>query len=187
MRRFFAIYILLLFACANIAHAQQRHSDGLDDVMEHVPMASVLILKASGVNSQHDWPQFLLTAGASYLVTAGITKGLKWTVDEWRPDNSDTNSFPSGHTAMAFSGATALRHEFGEISPWVTVAGYSVATFVAVDRVAKKRHHWYDVTAGAAIGIAATEASYWLSEKLFDKKEVHVAFTGNTLDMIIPL
>lgn len=88
---------------------------------------------------------------------------------------------------MAFSGATALRHEFGEISPWVTVAGYSVATFVAVDRVAKKRHHWYDVTAGAAIGIAATEASYWLSEKLFDKKEVHVAFTGNTLDMIIPL
>ena len=74
MRRFFAIYILLLFACANVAHAQQRYSDGLDDVMEHVPMASVLILKASGVNSQHDWPQFLLTAGASYLVTAGITK-----------------------------------------------------------------------------------------------------------------
>jgi membrane-associated phospholipid phosphatase len=176
-----------MLACANFAHAQQRHADGLDDVLEHVPMASLLVLKASGVNSQHDWPQFLLTAGASYVLTAGITKGLKWTVDEWRPDNSDTNSFPSGHTAMAFSGATVLRHEYGEVSPWITVAGYSVATFVAVDRVAKKRHHWYDVTAGAAIGVAATEASYWLSEKLFDKKEVHVAFTGQTFDLVIPL
>lgn len=176
-----------MLACANIAHAQQRYSDGLDDVMAHVPMTSVLVLKASGVNSKHKWPQLLLTAAASYIFTAGVTQGLKLTVHECRPDESNANSFPSGHTAMAFSGATVLRHEYGEVSPWITLAGYSVATFVAVDRVAKKRHHWYDVAAGAAIGVAATEASYWLSERLFQSKEVNVAFTGNSLEMVIPL
>ena len=186
MIKTFVIYIIML-ACANIAHAQQRYSDGLDDVMAHVPMTSVLVLKASGVNSKHKWPQLLLTAAASYIFTAGVTQGLKLTVHECRPDESNANSFPSGHTAMAFSGATVLRYEYGEVSPWITLAGYSVATFVAVDRVAKKRHHWYDVAAGAAIGVAATEASYWLSERLFQSKEVNVAFTGNSLEMVIPL
>lgn len=176
-----------MLACANIAHAQQRYGDGLDDVLAHVPMAGTLVLKACGAHSKHDWPQLLLGAGASYILTAGVVQGLKLTVHECRPDGSNANSFPSGHTSMAFSGATVLHHEYGELSPWISVAGYGVATFVAVDRVAKKRHHWYDVAAGAAIGLVTTKVSYWLSERLFDSKGVTVAFTGNTVDMTIPL
>ena len=86
---------------------------------------------------------------------------------------------------FAFAGATALHKEFGRVSPWISVAGYGLATFVAVDRVAKDRHHWYDAVAGAGIGFASTELTWWLSDKLIRNKNVALSFTGNQLDVAI--
>jgi membrane-associated phospholipid phosphatase len=51
------------------------------------------------------------------------------------------------------------------------VAGYGVAALTAADRVRRDRHHWYDVCAGAAIGLLSTEATYWLCGKLFPDKQ----------------
>ena len=48
----------------------------------------------------------------------------------------------------------------------ISVAGYGVATFTAIDRVCRNRHHWYDAVAGAAIGIASTELGYWIGDKI---------------------
>ena len=45
-------------------------------------------------------------------------------------------------------------HEYRKVSPWIGVAGYALATGVAVDRIRRNRHHWGDVVAGAAIGVA---------------------------------
>ena len=44
------------------ANAQQRHSDGLDDVLQYVPYASVLTLKACGVESRDEWPSQQVSA-----------------------------------------------------------------------------------------------------------------------------
>jgi hypothetical protein len=43
------------------------------------------------------------------------------------------------------------------------------------------------VAAGAAIGIATTELTYWLSDKLFKKDQIAVGFSGQTLDVAIRL
>lgn len=152
-----------------------QRSDALDDVLQYVPYASLFAMKAAGVDSRHQWPQLAVTAAASWVATAGVSYVLKHTVREWRPDDSDRRSFPSGHTAFAFAGATALRHEFGKVSPWIAVGGYALATAVAVDRVRRDRHYWHDVGAGAVIGVLATEATYYLSERLFDAKQVAVS------------
>lgn len=163
------------------ATAQQHHSDGIDNLLEYTPYASIFVMKAVGVDSRHDWPQLAVTAAASWVVSAGTAYALKHSVKEWRPDHSDQRSFPSGHATIAFAGATALRHEFGHISPWITVGGYTVAALTAADRVRLDRHHWYDVCAGAAIGTLATEAVYLLSDRLFPKKNVAVTVTDNSL------
>ncbi|MBP3767978.1 MAG: phosphatase PAP2 family protein [Prevotella sp.] len=176
-----------MFACASSVLAQQRHGDALDDVLAHVPMATVVAMKLGGVESRHDWTQLAVTAGASYLLSAGVALGLKRGINEWRPDHSDQRSFPSGHTTMAFSGATVLHHEYGHLSPWVSVAGYGVATAVAVDRVARDRHHWYDVAAGAAIGFGCTELCYWASRRLFKSRDVALNFTGSDLQVVVNL
>ena len=114
-----------------------------------------------------------------------LTRTFKATIDEPRPDGSDNRSFPSGHATIAFAGATVLHKEFGRVSPWISVAGYSVATFTAVDRVLADRHHWYDVAAGAAIGVLSTELCYYVSGKIFKDKGVSVAFNGSGFDVAI--
>lgn len=184
------IYLLVVLMLVTMsARAQQRYSDGLDDVMQYVPYASVFALKACGVESRDDWKKLAITTAVSWVATAGTGWVIKHTVKEWRPDESDRKSFPSGHTMIAFAGATALHREFGKVSPWISVAGYGVATFVAVDRVARDRHHWYDVAAGAGLGFAVTEATYWLSDRLFPRQKGNIAigFSGNTLDVAISL
>jgi membrane-associated phospholipid phosphatase len=171
------------------AHAQQQHSDALDDVMEYVPHAAVYMLKACGVDSRDDWPTLTLTTAAAWVASAGTAFVLKRCISESRPDGSDNRSFPSGHTTMAFSGALMLHKEFGKTSPWISVAGYGIATFVGIDRVLRDRHYWHDVVAGAAIGTAATELTWWLSRKVFKSKnpQVSIGFGGNTVDVAVNL
>ena len=158
----------------------------IDDVLQHVPMATTLALRTCGVKSQSDsWAEFLASTGASYVLAAGVAYSLKHSVREWRPDDSDQKSFPSGHATFAFAGATALRHEYGHLSPWVTVGGYGLATLVAADRVRRDRHYVHDVCAGAAIGWLSTELTYYIKKKYIKSDHVDVAFTGQSLSLTL--
>ena len=162
-----------------------RAGDGVDDVLQHTPMASVFALKAFGMDNQTSWTELTLTAASSYILSAGTAYTLKHVISEKRPDDSDRRSFPSGHATFAFAGATVLSHEFGHRSPWITVGGYGVATLTALDRIRRDRHYWHDVCAGAAIGIAATELTYFLKQKLVKNKNMDVAFTGRQLYLAV--
>ena len=169
-------------------HYKRYHGDGIDDVLEYTPMAASFILKAAGVKCCSSWEQRLYKSGASFILCSGTTYLLKHTVHRMRPDGTDNKSFPSGHTAVAFSGATVLHKEFGKTSPWISVAGYAVATVTAVDRVRRNRHHWGDVLAGAAIGVLSTEAGYRLGDLLNkERKTVDVAVMPTGFQLIVNL
>lgn len=182
-----AYLIIIILGLSFPVHAQQKHSNGIDDIVEYVPYASVFALKACGVESRDDWKKLTLTTVASIVASTGTGWVLKHAIKESRPDGSDQRSFPSGHSIWAFAGATALHKEYGRVSPWISVAGYCVATFVGVDRVLKERHYWYDVIAGAGIGIGMTEVTWWLSRKVFNRKndQVMIGLRGNTLDVAV--
>ena len=96
-----------------------------------------------------------------------IVQPVKLAVDEGRPTDISNNSFPSGHTAMAFCGAEMLRLEYSDVSPLIPVAGYIVASFTGVMRIYNDRHWLNDVLAGAAIGIASADLS-WIVNKWVD-------------------
>ena len=182
--------VLLLVALCLIptmGQAQEHRSDALDDVLEYIPYASVFALKACGVSSRDDWPKLALTTAASWVVSAGAGYVLKHSIHEWRPDHSDRKSFPSGHALIAFAGATALHYEFHHVSPWISVSAYTLATAVAVDRVVRDRHHWYDVAAGAGIGVCATAVTWWVSDRIIKNDRVQLGFTGNRVDLAIRL
>ncbi|MBP1540187.1 MAG: phosphatase PAP2 family protein [Prevotella sp.] len=104
----------------------------------------------------------------SYAIMAGFVNTIKYTAKEMRPDGSSANSWPSGHTATAFVGATLLHKEYGMTrSPWFSVAGYGVATATGIMRVLNNRHWVSDVLSGAGIGIMSTELAYALSDLIF--------------------
>ena len=153
-----------------VAHQYKSyHGDGIDKVLEYVPTAAVFGLKLLGVPAESSWKRRLTVSVVSFGINAAVTYSLKHTIHEMRPDGTDNHSFPSGHTAVAFCGATTLMHEYRKVSPWIGVAGYAVATTVAVDRVRRNRHHWGDVVAGAAIGVASAEAGYWIGDIILGK------------------
>lgn len=153
-----------------VAHQYKSyHGDGIDNVLEYVPTAAVFGLKLLGVPAESSWKRRLSVSVVSFGINAAVTYSLKHTIHEMRPDGTDNHSFPSGHTAVAFCGATTLMHEYRKVSPWIGVAGYAVATTVAVDRVRHNRHHWGDVVAGAAIGVASAEAGYWIGDIILGK------------------
>jgi len=132
----------------------------------------------------HNWPRFIVNTAASVGVAFGAKTALKAIVKEERPDHSDNKSFPSGHAAMAFAAVRSIDKEFRKESIWIPIAGYAAATAVGVERVARDRHHWYDVAVGAAVGVGSAELTWWLSDKIFGKESnVAVATSGNTVDV----
>ncbi len=144
---------------------------GIDDYTQFFGPAMVVGLKLGGYEGRSDWPRLLASAGMSYAIMAGIVNGIKYTAKEMRPDGSTANSWPSGHTATAFVGATLLHKEYGLTrSPWWSVAGYGVATATGVMRVLNNRHWISDVMSGAGIGIMSTELGYALCDLLFKGK-----------------
>lgn len=168
-------------------HAQHRHSNSVDNVLEYMPYASIFALKACGVESRDNWRELTMTTAASWIVVAGTAYLLKNSIHETRPDKTNHRSFPSGHTSIAFAGATILHKEYGKVSPWISVAGYGIATIVGIDRVIGDHHYWHDVVAGAGIGFATAEATWWITRKIFksNKEQVLVGFSGNTLDVAV--
>lgn len=143
--------------------------------------------KATHWEGGHNWPRFIVNTGASVIVAFGAKTALKAIVSEERPDHSDNKSFPSGHASVAFAAARSIDKEFRKDCIWVPIVGYAAATAIGVERVVNKHHHWYDVAAGAGIGIGAAELTWWLSDILFVKhnRQVAIGSSGNTLDVAV--
>lgn len=93
--------------------------------------------------------QFALSLASTEIAVYG----LKAIIKEQRPNKKDNNSFPSGHTASAFSGATFIHKRYGIKQ---AIIPYILAAFTGYTRIAGEKHHWHDVIAGAAISGAAT-------------------------------
>ena len=141
---------------------------GIDDYTQFFGPAMTVGLKLAGVEGRSDWGRFLASTAMSYGLMAGFVNGIKYTAKEMRPDGSTANSWPSGHTATAFVGATILHKEYGLTrSPWYSVAGYGVATATGVMRVLNNRHWVSDVLSGAGIGIMSGELAYAFSDLIF--------------------
>ena len=52
--------------------------------------------------------------GQAYLANGFLTEGLKFAAQRMRPDQSDSKSFPSGHTSSAFTVATVINNYYGK-------------------------------------------------------------------------
>ena len=159
----------------NNKHANTRlltnFKTGIDDYTQYFGPAMTVGLKLGGYEGRSDWGRLLASAAMSYGIMAGLVNGIKYTASEMRPDGSSANSWPSGHTATSFVGATMLHKEYGLTrSPWFSVAGYGVATATGVMRILNNRHWISDVLSGAGIGIMSTELGYALSDIIFKGK-----------------
>jgi len=106
----------------------------------------------------------LPVASAVALLGAAAGSLLAFLIKEWadraRPPvaghgidplvaTPDSPSFPSGHAATAFAAATVV----AAFHPRLRVPMFGLAALVALSRVYLGVHYWFDILAGAALGI----------------------------------
>lgn len=145
----------------------------VDNYTQFAPYAAIAGMKLLGYQGRSSVDRFVTSALMSNAIMALAVNATKYSVKEMRPDNSKANSYPSGHTATAFTAATILHKEYGLTrSPWFSVAGYAVATSTGFMRVLNNRHWISDVMAGAGIGILSTELGYFMGDLIFKNKGI---------------
>lgn len=134
----------------------------LDDYMQFAPAVAVYGLDFCGIKAKHNFRDRTIVMATSFLIMCATVQTMKSTINIARPDGSNNNSFPSGHTATAFVDAHILFKEYRDTSPWIGVAGYTVAATTGTLRVINKKHWVSDVVSGAGIGILSAELGYLL-------------------------
>lgn len=135
-------------------------SNHLDDYLQHVPSVTCFVASIAGIEGRHTLPNQIAIFVKSEFLSLGTVYALKYTVGEGRPDTGKANSFPSGHTAQAFTAAAFLSREYGNRSILISIGAYATATTVGVFRMLNNRHWISDVLVGAGIGILSTDLVY---------------------------
>jgi len=154
--RFSTLVFTLILLCSisltsNAKDNIQKSGDILQIALPLIGLGSTYF-----VENNHDGSIAFLKA----LTTSAIsTLALKTLTHERRPNGECCDSFPSGHTSVAFMTASFIHLRYGIK---YAIPAYLTATFVGYSRVHANVHYKRDVIAGAVVGI--------LSSYLFTKK-----------------
>jgi hypothetical protein len=87
--------------------------------------------------------------GVAFTVNLGFTWALKEIVGRERPNGSNDESFPSGHTSNAFALASVADAHYGKN---VGIPAYALASLIGLSRLRSNAHWLSDVVAGASLG-----------------------------------
>lgn len=139
-----------------------------DDYVQFAPFVAAYAFEWAGMKPRTDWKNRTAILVKGQIINLGIVYLLKKSINEIRPDGSHY-SFPSGHTANAFAGATLLSVEYGRNYRWVPYAAYTVASGVGVMRMLNNKHYISDVLFGAGLGILSMRAAYWTHQYRWNK------------------
>ncbi len=170
------------FADREIRDKAQKNRDATTDDLADVGKKigdGAYLAGFCGVSYAAGWavddPRARRTAllGLESLVLSGVfTAGVKRLAHRHRPDteddhdawdgpgfstDSDELSFPSGHSAAAFSVATVVASEYAD-TPLVSPAAYAAAALAALSRVNDDEHWASDIFVGSAIGYFTAKA-----------------------------
>lgn len=166
------LFIMCSFSvfAADADHARP-YNKGLDragTVLQLSTMAFAAVLLKEGLS---EYPIIGVMGIETLGLTYGVKELLKHVVERQRPytyfpgapieDFGEwAMSFPSGHTALAFSFATFTSYVFCKYNPDskaklpVCITSYALACATGLLRVVSGSHFVTDVLAGAAIGVA---------------------------------
>lgn len=142
MKRTLGLALALLLLAG--AREGRAGSEGAGEVL-----AVAIPVVALGVSGWHEDRTGGCQLLASLATTAAVTYGLNLAVDKETPEGDD-GAFPSGHSAIGFSGAAYLQRRYG----WrYGGPAYGAAALVGLSRIEADRHDLVDVVGGAALGV----------------------------------
>lgn len=139
----------------------------------------IILYTAALIKKDTTMKQQAIIICEAFLVNGFITFALKRTISRDRPfetypdidqvSSSTGESFPSGHTSLAFATATSLSLAYPK---WYVIApAYIWASTIGYSRMHLGVHYPGDVVAGAIIGSGSAYITYkvnkWINKKMF--------------------
>ena len=148
LKQFITLIFIFSITITLTAHASDIDFERIGDLLMVITPAYAFGMTTR--ESNFDGTIQLITDLAA---TQLITEGIKAFELEERPNKSNKRSFPSGHSAAAFTGATFIHKRYG----WKpAILPYIMAGVTGWSRVDAKMHYWHEVFAGAAIAALCT-------------------------------
>lgn len=163
-----AVWICILSLIPTIGICDDRSIEVMGDNLQ-----IALPIAAYGLSFLKEDREGAIQFTKSFLATVGITHILKPGINKTRP-NGGEHSFPSGHSAAAFSGAAYINRRYGLV---YGVPAYAAASYVGWSRV-KTEHHWKEDVFGAAI-IAIGVNQYFVDSQKTDMPALSLSIEPN--------
>jgi membrane-associated phospholipid phosphatase len=156
--------------------AMQHVSDAVYFIGPTVPVA-ITLQGYFTKNKELLWNGY--KSAISISAAMAISTALKYSIKRQRPyekypgdiipkDETETPSFPSGHTTSAFATATSLSLTYKKW--YVTVPAYLYAGLAGYSRMRLGMHYPSDVLGGAILGTGTTLLTWHLAKKISAKK-----------------
>lgn len=169
---------LLMFFCFQIFVKAQTplltHSENIHKTTGDVLVVAMPALSLSSTFIWKDGQKGTYQFSKSLAGTIALTYGLKLIIDKERPNGESKNSFPSGHTSIAFASASFIQKRYG----WkFGIPAYLLAGYVGYSRIKAKKHDGWDVATGAVIGVGMS----YLFTKPFNKN-TKLQFSSGFID-----
>ena len=121
----------------------------------------------SHFNHNAQWRETGFLSGEAAIHSLVMTEALKYSLRRERPDQGDGTgpffqhggtSFPSEHSAAAWSVASVIAHEYP--GTFTKLLAYGAATMVSYSRIHAEKHFPSDVLIGALLGQLAAHQVY---------------------------
>lgn len=191
LTRLGAVGILMAFDRPIMDAIQNNHTSLLDGIAAFGNMfgettalvPTVLGSFAVGLVFDNDQAKDVAVASLSSVILGQlVVEVMKSATHRQRPANSDSpyvfdgpdwtsgnTSFPSGHSAAAWSIATVFAEEFKDQYKWSPYVAYGIAAMTSYARMNYNRHWASDVVLGALVGhYSAKFAIKWYRKHLQD-------------------
>ena len=144
------IVFLSIVVSTGAAHAGDAFTSAGDFLQIALPVAAAVCAQ-----HQHRLASYAVGFAGQTAVVQGLKYGLGAAPINQRP-NGQSNGFPSGHTAAAFSGATDLSTHCAPGDVPLTLTAVGAAALVGASRIHADEHDLVQVLAGAALGAFST-------------------------------
>lgn len=167
IKNLFIVTFVVVLLNIRLTSAQKSGLETAGDIgLLVVPVAALSASLIKG-DKEGTW-QF--TKG--FVLNQAVTYGLKISINKSRPDFSDNNAFPSGHTSTAFHGASFIHRRYGFK---YSIPAYVISGFTAFSRIGADKHDGFDILAGAIIGIGST----YLFTTPYQQKHIELTFNSS--------
>lgn len=165
---------------SNSSTALRGYSKFISNTTTTIALATPIVMgTAALISKDDDLLKDAIYVGTSIGVSSVLTYSMKKAVNRPRPyktyddivayEELSSLSFPSGHTSLAFTTATALSLKYPK---WYVIAPtYVWACSVGYSRMNLGVHYPSDVLAGAVLGAGSAYLTYKANEWFWKKQE----------------